>query len=305
MAALPAFDELWAKARLYSKRSLAPDAERDFGERVFWAATALEFLAKAALARLSPLLIIPPDAEGKHVLATLGVIAHDGANIQTIPAKALWARAERVFRPFSSREAMQFSAIRNDYVHGSGAGIPSHPEQVWWGKFWNQAAILTVAADQDLHALVGPLNVSRVEGYLAQHEDHVEEHVQAVMERARQRLEQRDNPRTPASLRDELSKPFDALGYLTHATVATCPVCGSEGVLEGEESGDTEIVWPDFEDAWASPVEKVTVHADYFGCSNCRLVLDRFEFLGRAGIEQEFTIDRDYDPADYEDYGND
>lgn len=304
MAVIPGFDDLWAKARLCAKRSLASDEERDFGERVFWATTALEFLAKAALARVSPLLIIPPDAEGKHVLATLGVIAHDGASVQTIQAKALWARAERVFRPFSGREATQFSAIRNDYMHGAGAGIPPHPEEIWWGKYWHQAAILTVAADQDLHALVGGAELARVETYLSQHKTHVEEHVEALLERARQRVEQRNNPSTSASLRDELSKPFDASGWLSHSTSATCPVCGEEGVLEGEESGDKEVVWPDPEETWGSPVEVVTVHADYFGCGNCRLVLDRLEFLERAGLDTEFTFDRDYDPGDY-DYGND
>lgn len=302
--AIPEFDVLWGKARLFAKRSLDPETERDFGERVFWATTALEFLAKAALARVSPLLIVPPDAEGKHVLATLGVIAHDGASIQTIQAKALWARAERVFRPFSGKEATQFSAIRNDYMHGGGAGVPLHPEDVWWGKYWHQAAILTVAADQDLDALVGWAHAIRVEQYLTQHKSHVEEHVQALMERARQRLEQRGNPSTPASLRDELSQPFEASGMLSHSKPATCPVCGEDGVLEGEDTGDTEIIWPDFEEVWASPTEVVTVHADYFGCGNCRLVFDRLEFLEKAGLESTFTKEREYEPGDY-DYGND
>ncbi|MFJ2532586.1 hypothetical protein [Microbacterium maritypicum] len=302
--AIPEFDELWGKARLFAKRSLDPDAQRDFGERVFWATTALEFLAKAALAHVSPLLIVPPDADGKHVLATLGVIAHDGANIQTIQAKALWARAERVFRPFSGKEATHFSAIRNDYMHGSGTGVPPHPEEVWWGKYWHQAAILTVAADQDLQSLVGFAHASRVEQYLAQHKSHVEEHVEALLERARQRVEQRGNPSTPASLRDELSRPFDASGGLSHSTTATCPACGEEGVLEGEDTGDTEIVWPDPDEFMASPIEVVTVLADYFGCGNCHLVFDRLEFLDQAGIETTFTKDREYEPDDY-DYGND
>lgn len=303
--AIPSFDDLWAKAQVFARRSLSDEAVRDFDERVFWATTALEFLAKAALAHISPLLIIPPDADGKHVLAALGVIAHDGADIQTIQAKALWSRAEKTFRSFSGREAAQFSASRNEYMHGGGTGTPLHPEAVWWGKLWNQASILVVAADQDLHALVGSTLQGQVQGYLAQHKDHVEQHVSALLERAQQRLDQRGNPATPAALRDELSKPFEASAQLLHISTADCPACGDEGSLEGEDYGDVEIIHPDDpEDMWTSPTERLQVYAVYFGCPNCHLVLDRLEFLEQAGVPTTFTIEQDYEPDEY-DYGND
>ena len=302
--AIPSFADLWAKAQVFARRSLSDDIHRDFEERVFWATTALEFLAKAALAHISPLLIIPPDADGKHVLVTLGVIAHDGADIQTIQAKALWARAERTFRPFSSKEAHRFSALRNEYIHGGGTGSPTHPEAVWWGKFWNQASILVVAADMDLHSLVGSTLLSRVEGYLSAHKEHVAEHVAAQIERAQQRVAQRENSSTPAALRDELSTTYEASAGLAYSSDATCPACGEEGVLEGEDYGDVDVEYPDPEDYWTTPIARREVHAVYFGCPNCRLVLDRSELLEKAGVETTFTIVEDYEPDEY-DYGND
>lgn len=300
--ALPEFNDLWTKAKLFARRALSSSDTRDEDERMFWATTSLEFLAKAALARLSPLLIVPPDADGKHVLATLGVIAHDGANIQTIQAKALWSRAELTFKPFSAREAKSFSDSRNEYMHGGGTGTPSHPADVWWGKFWNQASILVIAADQDLHGLVGPANLTQVEAYLSRHRSHVKEHVAALLMRAQQRLDQRDSPSTPAARRDELNKPFYASGQLTHISSASCPVCGEDGSLEGELSGSLSIDWPS--DPWDTPMETVEVHADYFGCPNCWLVLDRAELLEEAGVPTTFSKEQEYDPADY-DYGND
>lgn len=303
--AIPSFDDLWTKAQVFARRSLSDQHVRDFDERAFWATTALEFLAKSALAHISPLLIIPPDADGKHVLATLGVIAYDGADIQTIQAKALWSRAERTFRSFSGKEAAQFSASRNEYMHGGGTGTPLHPESVWLGKLWNQASILVVAADQDLHGLVGATLLPQVEGYLAQHKDHVEEHVAALLQRARQRVDQRDNPATTSALRDELSRPFEASAQLNYISTASCPACGDEGSLEGEDYGDVEVEYPDDpEDMWTSPIERLQVYAIYFGCSNCRLVLDRLEFLEQAGVVTSFEIEREYEPDDYE-YGND
>ncbi|QCQ17188.1 hypothetical protein [Microbacterium sp. RG1] len=302
--AIPTFEDLWSKAQVFARRSLSDETIRDFDERSLWATTALEFLAKAALAHISPLLIIPPDADGKHILATLGVVAHDGADIQTIQAKALWSRAEKTFRPFSGKEAAQFSSSRNEYMHGGGTGRSLHPEDVWWGKLWNQASILVVATDMDLHSLVGGSLLTRVEGYLAQHKDHVQEHVAALLERAQQRLDQRDNPGTPAALRDALTKPFDPSAQLTYVSTTACPVCGEEGSLEGEDYGGVVVDYPHPDDVFTLPRESLSVHAVYFGCPNCHLILDRVEFLEEAEVPTAFTIERDYEADDY-DYGND
>lgn len=300
--AIPEFPELWAKAKLFAIRSLSEDDARDFDERAFWATTALEFLAKAALARISPLLIAPPDADGTLILASFGVIAQEGASSQTIQAKTLWIRAERSFRPFSRKEATQFSTARNEYMHGGGTGTPPHPEEVWWGKFWHQASILVVAADQDLHGLLGNTHLEKVEGYLTKHNAYVEEHVAALLGRAQQRLDQRNNPGTLSALRDQLSQPFLSSAGLTYSTTSECPVCGTGGDLEGEEKGDTDVEWP--ADPWDTPVATVEIYADYFGCPNCHLVLDRLEFLEQAGVPTSFKTQIDYEPDDY-DYGND
>lgn len=128
---VPDHRDLWLKAKLFINRALYVNDSRDFDERAFWAAAALELLAKSALCRVSPLLIIPPDEEGKTVLAALGVIADDGSDVLTVKASTLWARCERAFRPFSQREANLISKGRNEYVHGAGAGLPNMPEAVW------------------------------------------------------------------------------------------------------------------------------------------------------------------------------
>lgn len=56
-------DALWTKAKLFLNRAMDDDP-RSFDERALWAALALELLAKAALARVSPLLIAEPNEEG-------------------------------------------------------------------------------------------------------------------------------------------------------------------------------------------------------------------------------------------------
>lgn len=299
---VPDHADLWVKAKLFINRALVSDGSRDFEERAFWAAAALELLAKAALARVSPLLIIPPDAEGKNVLAALGVIVYDGSPIETVPAKALWARSERAFRPFAQKEASLISAGRNEYVHGSGTGLPNMPETVWWGRYWNLASILVVALDQDLEAFVGSSRLSQVEGYLQGHKAHIKEHVDSLLARSQQRLTQRDNPAIAAGLRDELARAQDLTASLMYEYPQDCPACDAIGLLEGEESGNREVDWGD--DPWSTPISTVEVYADYFSCPNCRLVLNRAELIEQAGLPATFFKEEEYEP-DEPDYGND
>lgn len=299
---VPEHADLWAKAKLFINRALVSDGSRDFEERAFWAAAALELLAKAALARVSPLLIIPPDAEGKNVLAALGVIVYDGSAIETVPAKALWARSERAFRPFAQKEASLISSGRNEYIHGTGTGLPTMPEAVWWGRYWNQASILVVAMDQDLEAFVGRSRLTQVEGYLQGHKEHIKEHVASLVARSQQRLAQRHNPAIAAGLRDELALAVDLSATLSYRQPESCPACNEIGLLEGEESGDRDVDWG--EDPWSTPVATVEIYADHFSCANCRLVLNRAELIEQAGLPTTFSVEEDYVP-DEADYGND
>ena len=58
---------------------------------------------------------------------------------------------------------------------------------------------------------------------------------------------------------------------------------------------------PDDYDAWVN----LSVGADYFSCPTCHLILDRYELLEAAGLDEQFHDVGD--PADYvePDYGND
>lgn len=57
-------DALWLKARLFINHAMDAGEPRSYDERALWASLALELLGKAALARVSPLLIAQPNEEG-------------------------------------------------------------------------------------------------------------------------------------------------------------------------------------------------------------------------------------------------
>ena len=90
------YEGLWSKAKVFVNRAMDPGPLRSFDEQVFWASTALELLGKAALAKVSPLLIADPQEEGRNLLIAAGLVEGD-ARFKSVTAKTIFLRCERAF----------------------------------------------------------------------------------------------------------------------------------------------------------------------------------------------------------------
>ena len=66
-------DALFIKAKLFLNHAMDDDS-RQFDEQALWASLALELLAKAALAKVSPVLIAVPTEEGNSLLVASGLV---------------------------------------------------------------------------------------------------------------------------------------------------------------------------------------------------------------------------------------
>lgn len=195
-------EALWAKAKVFLNRAMDPGPGRSFDEQALWASAALELLGKAALARVSPLLIAEPTEEGKNLLIATGLV-QGKALFTSVSATTVFKRCEHAFKPFSAAEALKFAAARNEYVHGSGIGFMAIPPQAWWPRYWSLAVTLITALDRDAGDLVGPDRLNVVEKYLAQNAKNVEHRTQTLLKRARQRLAQYQAGTLPARIQAE------------------------------------------------------------------------------------------------------
>jgi hypothetical protein len=113
---------LWSKAKVFLNRAMDPDSGRAFDEQALWASAALELLGKAALARVSPLLIAAPNEEGLNILIATGLI-EGNAKFVSVSASTIFKRCQRAFRPFSAVDALKFADARNEYLHGPRSGL--------------------------------------------------------------------------------------------------------------------------------------------------------------------------------------
>jgi hypothetical protein len=298
-------EALWIKAKLFINRAMDIDEIRSPDERSLWAALALELLAKAALAKVSPLLIAEPTEEGVNLLIASGLIEAD-ARFTSVRAKTLFLRCQRAFRPFDLTEAMGIVNGRNEYLHGGGVGFATLPDSVWWPKFWAQAIILVSALDKDIDEFVGSARKHLVDKHLEQNAKNVEHRTEALIGRAKQRLLQMKSGVLPAKIVAEWRPGRDLSAGLSYSTSAACPACGNEGVLEGDSVLSADINYPQGGDEYDEVSVTLDISSDYFSCPICHLVLDGYQYIGEAELPLSFEAEGD--PSDYydePDYGND
>lgn len=307
-------EALWIKAKLFLNRAMDDDF-RSFDEQALWAALALELLAKAALARVSPLLIAEPNEEGTNLLVASGLVKGD-VKFTSVRAKTLMTRCHKAFKPFDQNEAMKVINGRNEYLHSSGAGFMAIPPHAWWPRYWAQVAILVTALDREIDELVGSDREATVTKHLERNAKNVEQRVEALIERAKQRRQQRREGSLPAKVAAEWKTGQYLTAQMPYSEAATCPACGSVGLLEGEVVENTEIHHPPYGYGADEEYDRydpndvsvtLTVGAEHFSCPTCQLVLNSYELIEQAGLETEFDAEGDVDDylAQEPEYGND
>lgn len=300
---------LWSKAKVFLNRAMDPAPGRSFDEQALWASAALELLAKAALARVSPLLIAEPTEEGKNILIATGLIK-DTAQFTSVSASTVFKRCQMAFRPFSAPNALKYASARNEYLHGSSVGFMTLPPQAWWPRYWALALILVTAQDRQIEDLVGPDRALTVETYLAQNARNVEHRTEALISRAQQRLTQYRAGTLPARIQAEWRSSPDLTRSLPYYATEICPACGEEGTLEGDDGSDMlsfEYIYDQEDGSPVGATARINVPADYFSCPTCHLVLDAYELIEQAGLPDsfEFIDDNPEWPEQEPDYGND
>lgn len=295
------------KAKLFLNHAMDHSEEhRDFDERALWASLALELLAKAALARVSPVLIAAPNEEGNSLLVASGLVEGD-VRFRSVQANTLFARCSKAFKPFNEKEAQDIASARNEYLHGAAPSFTTIPPEAWWPRYWAQAHILIHACDRVLEDVVGHDRVGLVEDYLAKNKKNIEHRLEMLLERARQQLARHDSGQMRAGEAAEWSRyrPGGLSAGLTYSSAHTCPACGGVGLLEGEDVDDAtphhEQVSEDDYDSWVD----LTIGSAHFSCDICHLVLDSYELVEASDLPPTFHATGEIGDFWEPNYGND
>ena len=298
-------EALWLKAKLFLNRAMDDDGNRSFDEQALWASLALELLGKSALCKISPILIADPTEDGKNILAAAGLGEGDPA-FTSVRASTIFMRCKRAFPPFDADKAKRISAGRNEYLHGGGIGFGRNPAANWWQEFWSLATILIDAQDRTIEELVGGGREDVALAHLAGNKKYMEERLQSLLGRAKQRYTQKVQGHLSERERKQW-KTYLSAG-LEHSVNEFCPACGSVGLLEGEEIHNVRMDGHyDYDTGEISQWGQAGVYSSYFTCDSCQLVLEQYELIELAGLPESFDVEMDESmiQAEEAEYGND
>jgi hypothetical protein len=283
---------LWMKAKLCVQRSQA--AVLDSPTQGLWAALALELLARAALARIHPVLLADP-RDGKNILHAFNVV-HPRA--RSIPARTVFERCTQLIPDFGERESTVAALLadrRNLELHTAVLGMEEMPTRIWLRDYYRATERLVRFLEMDLEDYLGE-EAEALSRMLAEEEEEVRAAVAAAIAAAGE---------LAATLRDDERAARVALldALITSAgpartVAAACPACGSTGALGGSH---VRFQGAEFnESAGTVSVTRILV-PESFDCPVCELHLAGHSFLHEAELGGEFSTVKEEDPIKYYD----
>ncbi|GGB37824.1 hypothetical protein GCM10011492_30720 [Flexivirga endophytica] len=196
---------------------------------------------------MSPLLIAEPTEDGTNRLIASGLVEGD-ARFTSVRAKTLYSRCQKAFKPFDASEAKKITYARNEYLHGSEAGFTSMPPSAWWPRYRTLAVILVAALECEVEDLVGADRAGTVEQHLERNKKNIEHRTQMLIERAKERLAQWEAGTLPARIAAQWTPGTDLTVSMKYRESATCPACGRDGEIEGEDASDTRVRYKRYSD---------------------------------------------------------
>lgn len=302
------YNKLWFKAKIYIQKALNEDRDEEMFP--FWSAIALEFVARATLAKVHPVLLADP-REGENLLYVFGFQKKPIYTPISIPTKTVLERCEVVVPNFTDSEkafCKDFTTRRNEELHSGGLGFDSYPTGKWLSKYYKVLKILLAAQKKTLVDLLGTEEAKAAEEMIAERDATLEKNVKdkvsihAKTFKALSKKEQLE--------RIDKSKTDRMFGYRSYRKNAICPACSNFGVLNGKlisvsdsVAGESEII------------QNLNILPTHFKCLCCELELNNHSELDVVELGGQYKVEEIYDPREYYDiedtrepdfdYGND
>ena len=273
-------EELWFKGKLYVERAL--EADRDGSLYPFWMSLGLEFIARAALSRISPVLNADPRTED-NIFFGLGLDITRSP--KTIPIHTVYARCVRLIPGFESshKNFCDFLGLqRNTELHTGGLPFENLSLQNWLKDFYDVADVLCQYLDRSLEELLGDDEAEAARELLKASVEGLESSVKGNIAAYRKVFEDKPNEQR-VQLREDARIRAQVTSGLS--TTADCPACSSPNRTQGRELTRSK---PYFEDG--ELLEDITAMSQSYSCQACGLSLPTLGHLQWAEIGLQFTV---------------
>jgi len=286
------YNLLWSKSQLYMERAL--DVPRDSDLFPFWSSLALEFLARASLSYVSPLLLADAsDPEGRNLVYALGLVPKVKNFVpKSLETSGVLTRCEQIVPDFTKELETFCKGLtnkRNEELHSGGLPFKQLENHTWLPRFYEAASILLAFQKKNLEDFVGADEGKAASVMLKAVADETAKSVQKTINAHTEVWKSKEDKEKIALgvIAEKAASP-----HIGH--VVDCPACGSKALLFGEDIRQQPPVLEDEELVVRSVMLPVAL-----SCKACGLSIKGHSLLYAAGYGSQFTNTIRYDPVDY------
>ena len=293
---------VWNDAALLSKAMrYIEEMQRyshDDWQFVFWSSLALELVARASLAKISPVLL----AETNEWTQLYFALGHAPTTQKFIPKSIgiseVLTRLQAI-NPEFDKELRDFCSIhtgmRNAELHSAELPFEDLKATTWLWKFYRSCEVLLASLSVNLSNLLGPEEATFAKQQIAAAKDEAAKAVLGTIKSFKEVWQAK-----PEKERKKLADKAHASALRQVGHVVACPACSCEALLFGvpitapKKSLKDDLV-----------VETQTKAPSQFYCIACGLKIHGLSQLSAAGLGNPFKTTTTYNAAEYFYPGND
>lgn len=287
-----------AKAKSYFDRA----AQNPNGEEfILWSVLAIELLARAALAKVSPVLNAAMD--GPSLLDSLGYPDPNGKQARSIPMHTVLSRLPVIVVDFTPDRVKEFDYLmdlRNAELHTALVRL-DEPAANWLPKLTRAIAPLAAHLDMSVEDLLGSEVAELGQRYVDDDDKKILQEVRTRINAAKQFWDR-------LNAEEQLGRAPAGIGRANGGRIQPCPACSCLVVMAVSPVRSSRSYIDDDGDR----VQKIEYVVTGGKCDACGMEMNSTAEVRSAGLAQAFSeveveesyVESDPDYVDY-DYGND
>ena len=285
-------DALLAKAQRYAEEMLAQD--RDDWRFAFWSSLALELLARAALANVSPaLLAVAEHKDWNNLYFALG---HSPKAKKFVPnsigISEVFSRLGEIFPEFDPRLG-GFSVLhlqrRNEEVHSGSTPFENISNSEWLPLFYESADVLMRSMGEKLDLLVGKEETEVAMKIITAAKDEGAKAVAKSIQAHKTVWELK-----PPEEQTKLSNRSAVWATRQTGHGVKCPACNSDALVTG-----TPIAPPNQKLKEGLIVVIQSFLPSQYECIACGLKISGLPQLHACGLANAYKSTSTFDPAEF------
>jgi hypothetical protein len=287
---------VWNDAALLSKAMRYVEEmlrySHDDWQFAFWSSLALELIARASLAKISPALL----ADSNEWTQLYFALGHTPTTQKFVPKsigigevltrlQAINPKFEKELRDFCSIH----TGMRNAELHSAELPFDDLKATTWLWKFYRSCEVLLASLNLELSNLFGPDEAAFAKQQIAAATDEAAKAVLGTIKSFKEVWQAK-----PERERKKLAEKAQALASPQTGHVVSCPACSCDALLYGNP-----IAAPKKSLKEDLVVETQTKAPSHFHCFACGLKINGLSQLSAAGLGNPFKTTTTFNAAEY------